>query len=86
MTLHLDQRMNQRGITRDLLDFTLAHGKWEGDRCILDKNALRGLLNQCDEMRRLAVRAMDKGGMVVVEAGGQEITAYPITSRRRSKH
>ncbi len=78
--------MNQRGITRDLLDFTLAHGKWEGDRCILDKKALQELLDQYEEMRRLAVRAMDKGGMVVVEAGGNEITTYPITSRRRSKH
>lgn len=86
MTVHLDQRMNQRGITRDLLDFALAHGTWEGDRCILDKKLLRELLNKCDEMRRLAVRVIDKGGMVVVEAGGHEITAYSITSRRRSKH
>lgn len=86
MTFHLDRRMNQRGITRDLLDFTLAHGTWEGDRCILGKKALKALLEEYDELRRLAVRAMDKGGMVVIEAGGREITAYPITSRRRGKH
>ena len=86
MTLHIDQRMNHRGITRDLLDFTLAHGTWEGDRCILGKKALQALLKEYDELRRLAVRAMDKGGMVVVEAGGREITAYQMTPRRQGKH
>lgn len=85
MTLHIDQRMNQRGIPRDLLDLTLNHGKWDGDRCILGKKAIEMLLEDCDALRRLAVRAMDKGGMVVVEAGGREITAYPMTSRRRRR-
>jgi hypothetical protein len=85
MTLHLDRRMNQRGITRDLLDLTLAHGTWEGDRCVLGKRAIQALLRECDELRRIAVRAMDKGGLVVVEAGGREVTAYSMTSRRSGK-
>lgn len=85
MTLHLDQRMNQRGITRRLLDLTLAHGTWEGDRCVLGKKAIKTLLEEYEELRRLALRAMDKGGVVVVEAGGREITAYPLSSRRRGK-
>ena len=35
-----------------------------------------------DEIRRLAIKARDKGGIVVVESGGEEITTYPIRPRR----
>lgn len=80
MTHHLDQRMNQRGIPRELVDFTLKYGEWEGDRCVLNRKAIQTLLDHCDKVRRVALRAMDKGGVVVVEVGGAEITTYNLTS------
>lgn len=86
MTLHLDQRMNHRGIKRSLLDLTLTHGTWDGDRCVLDRKAIQSLLDDCDNLRRTALQAMDKGGMVVVEAGGREITSYSIQARKVRKH
>lgn len=81
MTLHLDHRMNQRGITRDLLDLTLAHGSWIGDRCVLSRKEIQQLIDHCDQVRRTALKAMDKGGLVVVEAGGNEITTYNLPKR-----
>ncbi|MDB5691707.1 MAG: hypothetical protein JWO81_770 [Alphaproteobacteria bacterium] len=78
MTLHLDQRMNQRGITRELLDLTLTHGEWEGDRCILSRKGIERLIRECEHQRRLAMKALDKGGLVVVETGGAEITTYRL--------
>ncbi|NHN93845.1 hypothetical protein [Acetobacter sicerae] len=81
MTRHLDQRMNQRGITRDLIDLTLSHGTWEGDRCILKKKDIQAFLNEMDQFRSRMVRMMDKGGLVVVEAENRQITTYPLTSR-----
>ena len=83
MTLHLDQRMNQRGITREMLDLALAYGQWDGDRCILNKQSIQRLIEQNDRLRSVAVRALDKGGIVVVEAGGEEITTYKLPTRRR---
>lgn len=83
MTLHFDQRMNQRGITRQLVDLALEHGSWSGDRCILDCAILDRVIERCDELRRLALKARDKGGVVVVEAGGEEITTYSMPRRRR---
>lgn len=82
MTLHFDQRMNQRGITRQLVDLALAHGAWTGDRCTLNRKTLDSVIEHCDEIRRLAIKARDKGGIVVVESGGEEITTYPIRPRR----
>lgn len=81
MTLHFDQRMNQRGINRQLVDLALEHGFWSGDRCTLNRKSLDRVIERCDELRRLALKARDKGGIVVVEAGGQEITAYPVRRR-----
>jgi hypothetical protein len=85
MTLHIDQRMNQRGIPRTLVDFVLDHGKWVGDRCTVDRKLLDSLIAHYDQLRRLAIKARDKGGLVVVEAGGNEITTYPIRRRRGAR-
>lgn len=85
MTLHFDQRMNQRGVNRQLVDLVLAHGAWTGDRCTLNRKRLDRVIEDCDEIRRLALKARDKGGIVVVEAGGQEITTYPLRPRRKRR-
>lgn len=83
MTLHMDVRMNQRGITADLVNLALQHGEWRGDRCRLDRKGLRQLIAAIDETRAAAIRAHDKGGLEVVEAGGELITTYPIAKTRR---
>ena len=85
MTLHMDARMNQRGITADLVGLALEHGEWSGDRCRLDRKGLKRLIAGLDCQRAAALRALDKGGLVVVEAGGAQITTYTIrTTRQRS--
>lgn len=83
MTLHIDVRMNQRGITADLIDLTLEHGDWSGDRCRLDRKRLKHLIAGLDRQRAIALRALDKGGLVVVETGGSKITTYPIRKIQR---
>ena len=85
MILHLDQRMNQRGITRELVELALTHGGWDGDRCILDRRTIDQLIERCDAVRRVALRARDKGGVVVVEAGGAVLTTYNAPRRRRGR-
>ena len=82
MTLHMDVRMNQRGISADLVSLALEHGEWKGDRCRLDCKSLKRLIASIDQTRSTAMRALDKGGLEVVEAGAQLITAYRISKKR----
>lgn len=49
MTLHMDVRMNQRGITADLVNLALQHGEWRGDRCRLDRKGLQQLIAAIDQ-------------------------------------
>lgn len=82
MTLHMDVRMNHRGITADLVDLALEYGEWDGDRCRLGARSLKQIIEEMDRKRATMLRALDKGGIVVVEAGGSEITTYPMKKRK----
>jgi len=78
---HADQRMNQRGISRRLVEFTLKHGRIEGDKHVLDRNEARRIIEVLTEELRLAKRVMDKGGVTVVEDQDTLITAYNVNVR-----
>jgi hypothetical protein len=75
-TQHADQRMNQRGIPRNLVEFALRHGRIEGDRHVLDRQESRRLIESLQDELRLAKRVMDKGGITVVEVEGAVITTF----------
>jgi RNA binding exosome subunit len=68
--------MNQRGISRRLVDFTLRHGRVEGDKYVLDRSASRRLIDELTEELRLAKQVLDKGGVTVVEGDDTVITTY----------
>lgn len=77
ITQHADQRMNQRGISRRLVEFTPKHGRIEGDRHVLDRQESRRIIETLTEELRLAKRILDKGGVVVVDGEhDQVITTY----------
>lgn len=78
ITLHMDARMNQRGITADLVDLTMRHGDWCGDRCQLNQKAIDRRIAEIDLERKRLLRARDKGGLMVVEAGGAKITTFAM--------
>lgn len=78
ITLHMDARMNQRGITSDLVDLAMQHGDWFGDRCQLNQKAIDRRIAEIDLERKRLLRARDKGGLMVVEAGGAKITTFAM--------
>jgi len=78
ITLHMDARMNQRGITADLVDLAFQHGDWVGDRCQLDQKTIDRRIAEIDLERKKLLRARDKGGVTVVEACGAKITTYAM--------
>ena len=75
-TKHFKARMSQRGIRQDLVDLTLRFGEDDQDRRILGEKALQRVLDELRMIERQVLKALDKGGIVVVEANGALITTY----------
>ena len=75
-TLHINQRVRQRGITKKMIDITLAYGKVKGDKIRLGTRRIKELLRTKGELKSELLKIMDKGGLVVVFSGASLITAY----------
>ena len=75
-TTHIDVRMNQRGIRKELVSLALDLGRIEGDRYVLDTKTIRA--EMCELRRKLKFLddAERKGGVVVVAAGDYLVTTY----------
>jgi hypothetical protein len=86
MTKHMQARMSQRGIPGDLVNLVRQFGRDDHDRLVLGRKDLHGLLNEVRGLERLVLKALDKGGVVVVEADGALITAYNANSFDRRAH
>jgi len=86
--------MSQRGISLELVEFARQFGEPNLDKIVLDPKGLRQMIDVCRDFERKAKKALDKGGLVVVEAGGTLITTYRLDSfdrrkayrRKRSRH
>lgn len=79
-TKHMQARMSQRGISGDMVDLARQFGRDDQDKYILDRKGLRDLLEALRGLQRKVIKALDKGGVVVVEADGALITAYTADS------
>lgn len=75
---HAGQRMNQRGISRRIVDFTLRHGRVEGDKRIVDRKESQRIIDRLTEELRVAKQILDKGGVTVVDERDVIITAYNV--------
>jgi hypothetical protein len=49
VSYHAAQRMNQRGISRRLMEFTLHHGRIEGNKRVLDRKESRRIIDALTE-------------------------------------
>jgi hypothetical protein len=84
-TRHIQQRMSQRGIKQSTLDLVGRFGVWAGDKQILNRKACKAALKELNRVRKQLIKAQERGGYVLVEAGGQEITAYALNSYSNKK-
>jgi len=79
-TYHAQVRVNQRGITKDMIELALDYGKYVKDKVIFGKREAKKLLNKfrkSKEMKSKLLKIMDKGGVVLVVDNGI-ITAYKL--------
>lgn len=77
--------MNQRGIQQVMLDLVKQFGVDNGDKIILNQQALKVAIAECKKVEKLMQKMESKGGLVLVEVDGVELTTYPLNSYKRSK-
>lgn len=80
-TKHFSSRISQRGIREATVQLVQKHGCPHGDKLVLGRKQIRSVLEVLDKERKELIRAMDKGGVIVVESCGDLITAYDFDSR-----
>ncbi|BEH09886.1 hypothetical protein GSUET_14980 [Geobacter sulfurreducens subsp. ethanolicus] len=80
-TMHAQERMSQRGISRAMVEYVIEHGTPECDRVILGRKEALQMLEDLREQQRILTKILDKGGVVVVAAGDKVITTYNCQRR-----
>lgn len=75
-TLHINQRVRQRGITNRMIELTLEYGIVQADKVKLGTKRIKKLLQTHRHLKADLLKIMDKGGLVVVVSGAAMITAY----------
>ncbi len=84
-TRHINQRMNQRAISQQMLEIVKMFGIGEGDKTILDKKGIEAALAELNNLSKKMQKMKSRGGLVLVESGDVEITAYALESYNRNK-
>ena len=77
-TKHGIARMNQRGITKEMIDLTIEYGKWIRDKVILNSRDIKKLIKKVSlVIKSKLMHILDKGGLTVVLSDEFEvITVY----------
>lgn len=79
-TYHSNIRMNKRGISKEMVEFTLDYGTLDGDAYVTNKKLLHKVIHHLNKQLALAKKLIDKGGVVVVTDNGSVITTYDYES------
>jgi hypothetical protein len=81
-TKHIQQRMSQRGVSREMVDYVLNHGTPEDSKYVLGRKEALKQLEELKSQERLLKKILDKGGVVVVAENDALITTYNCEKRR----
>ena len=76
MTRHAVQRMNQRGINKNMLDMVMEFGTPHNGRYSLNKKEANQVIVRLQRMLNDLKRIADKGGITVVMENDTYITAW----------
>lgn len=84
-TRHIHQRMNQRAISQQMLEIVKMFGIDDGDKTYLNKKGIDAALLEINVLSKKMQKMKNRGGLVLVESGDVEITAYALDSYDRKK-
>lgn len=72
ITYHADQRMNHRGITKEMIELTIQYGEVQDELTTLSRDAATRLVAELQRQMKIAKKVLDKGGLTVVTACSNE--------------
>lgn len=84
-TRHIHQKMDQRSISQQMLEIVKMFGIGNDDKTYLNKKGIDAALSELKSLSKQMQKMRSRGGLVLVEAGGFEITAYALGSYDRKK-
>jgi len=84
-TRHIHQRMNQRAISQQMLEIVKMFGVDDGDKTVLNTKGIEAALLEIKNLSKQMQKMKARGGVVLVESGDVELTAYALDSFNRSK-
>lgn len=82
-TRHIHQRMSKRSIQQVWLDHVQSLGVDHGDKVILNVKAIDSAMQELKKISSQMQKMRSRGGIVLVESEGSEITAYALDSYKR---
>lgn len=85
-TMHMEDRMRQRGISEEMVGAILTLGEWNerGDRIVLSERAVAALLQQIRDKVKMLEKLARRGGASLVVVNEKLITVHTNTKRVRS--
>lgn len=83
-TRHIQQRMSQRSIQQGWLDLVKMFGTDNGDKIFLNRNGIDAAIREMEKISADLQKMKTRGGIVLVEKEGYEITAYAVDSYKHN--
>jgi hypothetical protein len=84
---HAKARQSQRGISSSMVKYVFNNGAETNDKLSLGRKEVLERLSEISEEKRLLMKILDKGGVVVIAQGDTIITTYNrIPRHRRAVH
>ena len=66
-TKHAIKRMNQRGISKEMINLTIEYGKCIKDKIILNSRDIKKMIHKVSqELNSKLLKILDKGGLTVI--------------------
>jgi len=75
-TKHALARMNQRGITKEMVELALDYGKFVKDKVVLGRKEIKKLIKKYPTLKSKLLKLFDSKGLVVVFENNYIITVY----------
>lgn len=82
-TRHMQRRMSQRSIGDKCVETMKTFGHRSGDKIIFNKKACQDVMTNLRSLLNTVQKMYERGGFVMVDVNGTEITTYALDSYRR---
>lgn len=79
-TRHINRRMSQRGILSEVVDLVSRFGVRKGDQLILNRKGCLEVRSTLERLKKAVAEIEEKGGYVLVDCDGVQITTYRLDS------